>query len=170
LSELAATNPDADGLVGAITAYAGETLPGPKYRWCHGTQTLSRTEYSLLFSRLGELWGVGDGSTTFNLPNLDKRFLVGFDSADAAYDVVGESGGSATGSVSGNVSGGTVDGASYGVTGQGSFGVQSGASGNVQSGTNLGVSGTGSLTGATFSGSAATVPPYKVVRFIIKVA
>jgi microcystin-dependent protein len=105
LLELAPPNPDADGLVGAITAYAGETLPGPKYRWAHGTQTVSRTEFSLLFSRLGERWGVGDGSTTFNLPNLNKMFLVGFDESDAAYDAVGDAVGAASGSVAAHTHG-----------------------------------------------------------------
>jgi microcystin-dependent protein len=172
LSDLAASNPDADGLVGAITPYAGETLPGPKYRWCHGTQTLSRTEFSLLFSRLGESWGVGDGSTTFNLPDFDKRFLVGVDGtgADTAYDRVGDAGGAASGTASGSVSGGTVAGTDFSVTGQGSTTIPSGSGGgNVQAGTALAVGGTGNLSGATFSGGVATVPPYKVVRYLIKV-
>jgi microcystin-dependent protein len=108
---------------------------------------LSRTEFSLLFSRLGESWGVGDGSTTFNLPNLDKRFLAGFDSTDAAYDTVGESGGSATGAVSGTT-----------------------GAGSAHSHTFSGTSDPESAHTHSFSGSAATVPPYKVVRYLIKVA
>jgi microcystin-dependent protein len=180
LSELAATNPDADGLVGAITAYAGETLPGPKYRWCHGTQTLSRTEFSLLFSRLGELWGAGDGSTTFALPDFDKKFPVGVDStgADTAYDKVGDSGGSASGSVS--ISGTTGAGSSHS-HGAGSYAVTfpnfnayaGGASAAAQGGTFsvTGTSGSESSHTHSFSGSgsADTIPPYKAVRFIIKV-
>jgi microcystin-dependent protein len=176
-----APNPDADGLVAAITAYAGETLPGPKYRWCHGAQTLSRTEFSLCFSRLGERWGNGDGSTTFDLPDFDKRFLVGVDStgADAAYDQVGDTGGSAGGSVV--ISGTTGAGSSHS-HGAGSYQVsiantQTKADGaqNVASSQTVSVTGTSgseSLHVHAFSGSgsADTIPPYAAVRFIIKVA
>jgi microcystin-dependent protein len=163
-----APNPDADGLVGAITPYAGETLPGPKYRWCHGTQTLSRTEFSLCFSRLGERWGVGDGSTTFNLPNLDKKFLVGVDGTggDAAYDEVGNTGGSATGAVSGTTS---SDGAHQHDVILPTAGGQSGSGFTATQASSANTTIDGAHT-HTFSGSADTVPPYAAVRFIIKVA
>jgi microcystin-dependent protein len=158
-------NPDADGLVGAITPYAGETLPGPKYRWCHGTQTLSRTEFSLLFARLGESWGVGDGSTTFNLPNLNKQFLVGFDE-------------SATGAVSGTTGAGSAH--SHGFSG--TTGTENLTTARPltpaddfvsDSGHTHGFSGTTDSESAhthSFSGTAAVIPPAKVVRYIIKVA
>jgi microcystin-dependent protein len=172
-----APNPDADGLVGQILMYGGETLPSPKYRWCHGVQTLSRTEFSLLFSRYGESWGTGDGSTTFNLPDFDKRFPVGVDStgADAAYDKVGDTGGSESGSVSGT----TGAGSSH-VHGPGSYSVSAtsvatggaAVAGFPTSGTQA-VSGTSGAENShthPFSGTAATVPPYKAVRFIVKVS
>lgn len=38
-------------------------------------QALSRTEYATLFERIGTLYGVGDGSTTFNLPDYRGVFL-----------------------------------------------------------------------------------------------
>jgi hypothetical protein len=136
-------------------------LPSPKYRWCHGTQTLSRTEFSLLFSRLGESWGVGDGSTTFNLPNLDKQFLAGFDSAgDTGDAVVGEAGGSATGSVAAHTHG------------PGSYAVVLPANGVNGAGTGATLGGTYAVTGTSDSGGGGTidtVPPYKVVRYLIKV-
>jgi microcystin-dependent protein len=164
MADPVATNPDADGLVGQIIIYGGETLPGPKYRWCHGTQTLSRTEFSLCFSRLGELWGAGDGTTTFGLPNFDKVFPVGVDSsgADAAYDKVGDAGGSALGAVSVSVPASGLT-----VTGQSTVAVNATApNDNAQGNTStLGVGGTASGTG-----TAATIPPYKAVRFIVKVA
>ncbi len=43
---------------------------------CDG-QAISRTDYADLFSVLGTLHGEGDGSTSFNLPNLQDRFLLG---------------------------------------------------------------------------------------------
>lgn len=41
---------------------------------CNGA-AVSRTTYSKLFNIIGTRYGAGDGSTTFNLPNLDGRFL-----------------------------------------------------------------------------------------------
>jgi microcystin-dependent protein len=171
-----APNPDADGLVGQIIMYGGETLPSPKYRWCHGTQTLSRTEFSLLFSRLGELWGAGDGSTTFNLPDFDKRFPVGVDSTggDAAYDSVGDTGGSATGGVSGTTGAGSAHShgaGTYGVATTNTAGAGAAVATFTATGTYpvTGTSGSESSHTHSFSGSADTIPPYKAVRFIIKV-
>lgn len=43
---------------------------------CDGS-AVSRLTYSALFAAIGTTWGAGDGSTTFNLPNLNNRFLVG---------------------------------------------------------------------------------------------
>jgi microcystin-dependent protein len=167
MADPVATNPDADGLVGQIIMYGGETLPSPKYRWCHGSQTLSRTEFSLLFSRLGELWGAGDGSSTFNLPDFDKKFPVGVDStgADTAYDKVGDTGGSATGSVSGTTS---SDGAHEHTVTLPTAVSQVGAGFVATQASLVGTSNTGNHT-HSFSGTADTVPPYRAVRFIIKV-
>ena len=43
---------------------------------CNGV-AVSRTLYANLFSAIGTLYGAGDGSTTFNLPNCNGRVLVG---------------------------------------------------------------------------------------------
>ena len=43
---------------------------------CNGS-AVSRTTYSALFAAIGTTWGVGDGSTTFNLPNLQRAAAVG---------------------------------------------------------------------------------------------
>jgi microcystin-dependent protein len=69
---------------GTIIAYAGPVIPGqtpPPDGWllCDGTPVL-RAEYPDLFAALGTTWGSGDGSTTFNLPDLRGRFLRGNDS------------------------------------------------------------------------------------------
>lgn len=40
-------------------------------------QAVSRTTYSALFAELGTTWGSGDGSTTFNVPDLRGRVVVG---------------------------------------------------------------------------------------------
>jgi hypothetical protein len=61
--------------VGGIMPYGGATAP---LGWllCQG-QAVSRTTYSSLFAVLGTAYGAGDGSTTFNLPNLQQRFPLG---------------------------------------------------------------------------------------------
>lgn len=58
---------------GTIVSFCGTSIP-EGFKLCNG-QALSRTEYAALFAVLGTKYGAGDGSTTFNLPNLDKRFI-----------------------------------------------------------------------------------------------
>lgn len=54
--------------------YSG--TPPSKYLLCDGT-AISRTTYAQLFGILGTTYGVGDGSTTFNLPDLRQKFPIG---------------------------------------------------------------------------------------------
>lgn len=63
--------------IGMITAYAGSTAP-TNWQLCYG-QAISRTTYSSLFAVLGTTYGAGDGSTTFNLPDLRGRTVAGVD-------------------------------------------------------------------------------------------
>jgi microcystin-dependent protein len=67
----------AGGLVpiGAVSMYAGSAAP-TGYHICDGT-AVSRTGFAALFTAIGTTWGVGDGSTTFNLPDLRDRFPMG---------------------------------------------------------------------------------------------
>lgn len=62
---------------GTILDYAGASLPNG-YLLCYG-QAVSRSTYAGLFSALGTTWGLGDGSTTFNLPDLRGRATFGLD-------------------------------------------------------------------------------------------
>lgn len=50
--------------------------PPEGYLLCDGA-AVSRTTYANLFSRIGTTFGAGDGSTTFNVPNLIDRFAEG---------------------------------------------------------------------------------------------
>ena len=80
--------------IGTIKAYAGtEGING--YLLCDGS-AISRTDYSELFSVIGTTYGAGDGSTTFNLPNLNGKVIVGIDDNDTAFDTLGETGGEKT--------------------------------------------------------------------------
>lgn len=61
---------------GAILAYGAATAPS-EFLLCDGS-AVSRATYSTLFAILSTSYGVGDGSTTFNLPNLKGRFPLGY--------------------------------------------------------------------------------------------
>lgn len=80
--------------VGGIAPFGGATAPRG-WLLCDGA-AISRTAYPELFTTLGTTYGVGDGSTTFNLPDLRGRAPVGEDGAAArltASDTLGASAG-----------------------------------------------------------------------------
>jgi microcystin-dependent protein len=47
-----------------------------RYLLCNA-QAVSRSTYSALFSAIGTTYGTGDGSSTFNLPDLQGRTAIG---------------------------------------------------------------------------------------------
>ena len=55
--------------------YAGDTPPGG-WLLCNGA-AVSRTTYANLFTAIGTKWGVGDNSTTFNLPDMREASPYG---------------------------------------------------------------------------------------------
>lgn len=60
---------------GSVFPFAGITAP-EGFLLCNG-QAVSRFTYAKLYGVLGDTYGAGDGSTTFNLPNLVDRFIEG---------------------------------------------------------------------------------------------
>ncbi len=60
---------------GAVIPFAGDNVPNG-FLLCNG-QTVSRKTYQELFEIIGIKYGAGDGSTTFNVPNLTERFVQG---------------------------------------------------------------------------------------------
>lgn len=89
--------------VGEVTSYAGTTAPAGWFL-CFG-QAISRTSYPELFFVCGTQYGSGDGSTTFNLPDLRGRTVYGRD----------DMGGSVAGRITAAVSG--VTGTTLGAAG-----------------------------------------------------
>jgi microcystin-dependent protein len=79
---------------GTVSQTARATAP-TGYLLCDGS-AISRTTYSSLFDAIGTAYGVGDNSTTFNIPNLKGRVPVGFDSSQTEFDTLGETGGAKT--------------------------------------------------------------------------
>jgi microcystin-dependent protein len=81
---------------GAVVPYAGASAP-TGFLLCNGA-AVSRTTYAALFAAIGTAFGAGDGSSTFNVPDMTNRFAAG-----AGTTPVGGVGGSAslTGSTGG---------------------------------------------------------------------
>lgn len=93
--------------VGSVIDYAGSSAPAG-WLLCYG-QNVSRTTYAGLFTAIGVTYGVGDGSTTFTLPDLRGRVVAGKDdmggtsanrltdqSGGLNGDTLGDTGGSET--------------------------------------------------------------------------
>jgi microcystin-dependent protein len=79
---------------GVVLMFAGSAAPAG-YLLCDGA-AVSRTAYPALFDAIGTTHGVGDGSTTFNVPNLKGRVPVGRDAGQTEFDALGETGGEKT--------------------------------------------------------------------------
>ena len=60
---------------GTVLPFAGNTVP-ENYLLCDGS-AVSRSTYADLFKVIGTTYGAGNGSTTFNLPNLVNKFVEG---------------------------------------------------------------------------------------------
>jgi microcystin-dependent protein len=76
LSNLGAA-PSMSSPVGMIQVYAGSSAP-TGWQLCNG-QAISRTVYAALYAVVGTTYGAGDGSTTFNVPDLRGRTVFGLD-------------------------------------------------------------------------------------------
>jgi len=72
-----------DGIpAGVIIAYGGTSAPSG-YLLCYG-QAVSRTTYADLFTAISTTYGSGDGSTTFNVPDIRGRVVAGQDDMGGA--------------------------------------------------------------------------------------
>lgn len=87
----AAPSPISSSLVpGLVIPYAGSSAP-TGWLLCDGS-AVSRTTYANLFGVVGTTFGVGDGSTTFNVPDLRQRFPLG-KAASGTGSTLGSTGG-----------------------------------------------------------------------------
>jgi len=90
---------------GALMPYAGTSAP-TGFLLCYG-QAISRSTYADLFSAISTTYGTGDGSSTFNLPDLRGRVVAGQDdmggsSADRLTDQTGGLNGDTLGDTGGS--------------------------------------------------------------------
>lgn len=79
---------------GAVMPFAGSSAPSG-WLICDGS-AVSRSTYSDLYAVITTLYGSGNGSTTFNLPNLSGKIPIGLDSSDSNMNTIGETGGRKT--------------------------------------------------------------------------
>lgn len=79
---------------GSIQAFS-VTTPPTGWLLCDGA-AVSRSTYATLFSLIGTVYGTGNGSTTFNVPNLKGKVIVGLDGSQTEFDAMAETGGEKT--------------------------------------------------------------------------
>ena len=151
---------------GVINPWAG-VAGSPPTGWllCDGT-AVSRSTYSTLFGIVGTFYGVGDNSTTFNVPNLKGRVPVGLDSTQTEFDTRGETGGAKTHTLTAA----EIPGHTHQVTIMGSdlsYGTAAlqGSNGGTQQSINAGEGGGSNPAGG---GAHNNLQPYIVVNYIIK--
>jgi microcystin-dependent protein len=154
---------------GGLMMWSTGTAPSG-WLLCAGA-AVSRSTYSALFAIIGTTFGVGDGSTTFNVPNYTNRMPYG--------TTVGATGGSADAVVVSHThtatSTVTDPGHSHSISFQSTaFGSDYGSNaGGSTAGSGTGTSTTGisvstSVASAGSSGTNANLPPYLGINFIIK--
>lgn len=160
-----------ESFTGIVVAFAGtESTVQPGWLLCYG-QTVSRVTYKQLFDVIGTTYGVGDGASTFAIPDLRGKVPVGLDNmggTDAGIlsvaNTLGATGGAQTHTlVAGELASHTHPGASglsfmyLGATYYSMFG-----------GPHLGFT-YASSTGSNSGGSAHNnMQPYILMNYIIK--
>lgn len=90
---------------GTVLPFAGSTAP-TDFLLCYG-QAVSRTTYAALFAAIGTTYGSGNGSTTFNVPDLRGRVVAGLDNmgGTSANRLTGAASGGINGDILGNTGG-----------------------------------------------------------------
>ena len=182
-STISSVNP-----AGAIVMYGATTAP-TGYLLCDGS-AISRTTYAALFSAISTSYGTGDGSSTFNVPNLQSRFPIGYDGG-SSYGLAATGGATTASYTPAGTNSGTslteaqIPSHTHDTWGSGwPTGSWTGGTGTTQSSVTQGsgslvststlrtlATGSGTTHTHTFAGSAATIAtlsPYLVVNYIIK--
>jgi len=175
---------DVEGVnTGIIVPWTNGSIPSG-FLDCDGT-AVSRTTYAALFAVVGTNYGAGDGSTTFNVPDLTDRTCVGTSPTKAQFSTGGANTVTTTGNVAGSAGNttltldqlpshthpsggqrgsnmGTVDNNSSFSRGAG--GNSTGASGNAGGDGSHSHSFSGNFTG----GADSVLQPYLTLNYIIK--
>jgi microcystin-dependent protein len=161
---------------GCVLPFAGAGDVPSGFLLCNGA-AVSRTTYADLFTALGTTYGVGDGSTTFNIPDFRGRFLRGYDGTRSA--AIGTPQNDGLPNITGTIV--TNAGGEYSAFGEAILSSRTGAL-DVTTRTQQAISGSTSVSltsiaGITFNasdsnsiyGNSSYVTPYNyAVQFIIK--
>lgn len=157
--------------VGSIQMYAGASSPNSSWLICDGS-AISRTTYAALFALIGTTYGAGNGSTTFNLPNMSGKFPLGV-SASAPVHPLASNGGDETHALTVNELAPHTHGAGSLTT---TFAYKSSTNTGNQSnqdGSDANLFNSNAITGTTASTGSGTpfsiMPPFLTVNFIIRV-
>jgi len=152
---------------GVIFGSARSTAPAG-FLLCDGS-AVSRTTYAALFAAISTTYGAGNGSTTFNVPDLRGRSLVGVDGAAgrmASNDELGKSGGAET--VTLGI--GEIPAHTHNYEGWGGFSYWLPTGLEEAIGYRQGLNGALTKASGSAGGGAAhnNMPPYQVGQYIIK--
>jgi microcystin-dependent protein len=159
-------------VTGAIKLYGGSSSP-TGYLWCDGA-AVSRSTYSALFTALGTTFGSGDGSTTFNVPDLRGRVPLGKDnmggSTASRVTSASTNGGNATtlggagGAETHTLSTTEIPAHTHSYNNPNSL-----SAGSAYSNASANALGNSASTGSTGGGSAhSNTPPWLAINYIIK--
>ena len=156
---------------GSIIAFGGAAAPDAGWLLCDGSN-VSRTTYARLFAAISTAYGTGDGGTTFGLPDLRDRVLLGKGSNNGTLGT--ETGSASASSVITNATGTTGTGTSGSTTNSlsltsGTFATSAKDSATGSATTNVtNTAHTHSIPGLTVPALTTTLPS-SVVNFIIKI-
>jgi microcystin-dependent protein len=92
---------------GTIVPWSTASVPSG-FLECAGA-AVSRSTYAALFAIIGTTYGAGDGSTTFNVPDLQDKVAIGKSGTKNLGSTGGANTVTPTGNISGNVAGSTAN-------------------------------------------------------------
>lgn len=152
--------------LGVVLPYSDDATPANTDWLLAQGQAVSRATYADYFTLVGTTYGVGDGATTFNLPNLKGRIPVGLDATVTAFDTLAETNGSkdavvVTHAHDTNVYKSVIEAAGFGLTISGSEGFEDRVQVSAITGDNTDSTGV--------SGTDKNLQPYIVLNYIVKV-
>lgn len=145
--------------VGSIKLFGGSAAP-EGWLMCDGS-AVSRTTYSDLFNIIGTTYGAGNGSTTFNIPNIKGKTVVGLDLEDTDFNTLGATSGEKTNTL-------TLDNLPKRTGYINNLTLSTGAGGaalGTMSGWKASALGDG---GETYNKTISNLQPYIVLNYIIK--
>jgi microcystin-dependent protein len=82
--------------VGDVVAFSGDNTNIPSNGLLADGRAISRTDYPDYFTLVGTTYGAGDGSKTFNIPNIQHKVITMQDTTDTNFTTLGQAGGSET--------------------------------------------------------------------------